>query len=494
MNRFHISDVIKTEDKISYQYTIEGEWKKYFDLDTQFWSEYDCCIEHIPDSIAVLPLIGNIIVLSSLFNAEIVVNEIDKDFYDSIENFIEGFQTLSPHLTFKKKNLIITKNIVENVQKSNKTDSLVFFSGGVDAWSSLISHIPERPILVSIWGADVPFDNEKAWGQAYHNNLNIAKKFELEFLTIRSTLRRFINERELDKFSYDKVNDNWWSAFQHSVGMMCLAAPYAFRGAKRLYFASSYSEKDIKGDYVIASDPIIDNYVSFSGCKVIHDGYELSRHDKIARICKFAKDIQEKINLRVCYKSLIGDNCCLCEKCCNTIMSILIEGYIPEEFGFPYSREDFLSCFCSGMQEAAKEEKYSFMSMYYHLQKAYRSKLSLQEVPKELKLFYTADMEHLADFLYVPCNSCRGKDEKINYLEDAMLGKDWLEEQYNILSNKIKTLEGDCLDKNNWIGKLNKDIAWYKSEITNLNDKIKHMEELKKNTWIKKVIRRIKRV
>lgn len=38
-----------------------------------------------------------------------------------------------------------------------------FFSGGVDAFSTLISHIDETPELFTLWGNDILYDNQSGW-------------------------------------------------------------------------------------------------------------------------------------------------------------------------------------------------------------------------------------------------------------------------------------------------------------------------------------------
>lgn len=493
MNKFHIKSVIKDKNRISYRYEIEGDWKKYFNQDILFWSEYDHSMEHIPNSVAVLPLLGNIIVMASIFHAEIYLDEIDKDFYNSIENFLEGYQTMSPHIDFKKQQLVFAKKTIDNASKSQNLHSMLFFSGGVDAWSSLITHMEEKPQLISIWGADIPFDNEKAWKKTKTNHQEIADEYQLDFLSIRSTLRRFINEKALNDFTMDIVKDNWWSAFQHSVGMMCLAAPYTEGRISSLYFASTYSEMDEESEHIIASDPLIDNKVAFAGCRVFHDGYNFSRHDKVTRICRYAKTTGQPINIRVCFKSTTGDNCCRCEKCSNTILSMLVEGFHPEDFGFQYEKTMAPVYISSGMQEMAKEEKYSFLSIYTQIQSAYRKKYDLKNVPDELKLFYLADIHHLTDFLHAPCNICSAKEEKIHYLDDLIREKVWLEQQYHILTNKLRDVEQDWAIKNQWIAKLDEDIIWLKDKNNGLNMEIDRLQTLNKRPMIQKVLDHLKR-
>ena len=443
MNSISIRKILQKGNRVDYQYEISGEWEKYFNLNVLFFAEYSKNIESIPQSIAVLPLVGNVIVLASLFDAVIYVDEIDRDFCNCVEKFIGGYMQLSPTVHFKQHGLIVANKIVTNDSLATEENCMLFFSGGADAWFSLKSHLHEKPALVSIWGADLASNNSNGWAQAYSGICDVSERYGLELITIHSSLRSFINETVLNQFSFRLVNDNWWSAFQHSIGMMCLAAPIAVHNFRKLYFASTYSAKDKKewGSYVIASDPLIDEHVRFAGARVIHDGYAFSRHDKIANLCEWAKDNSQKPYLRVCFSSPQGTNCGKCEKCVNTIMSILLSEGDPKDYGFSYDKEKLPYLFAAGVQEMAREEKYAFLSLYYDIHAAYRKKYTIEQVPDVLKVFYSMELETLADFLFVPCNKCVANNDLKVYLESVIEAKKWLEGQRDAWQRRAEDLE-----------------------------------------------------
>lgn len=405
MNIMRIQKINRVgENRFEYAYSVEGEWSIYFEASNAMWVEYSKKVSYIPDSIAVLPLIGNVIILASLMNAEIYVDEIDKDFYECTEKFIQGFDNLMPeHVKFKHSDIIHANKIVPNpLSQTLKEENLVFFSGGVDATLSLINHLEEKPALVTIWGADIPWDHEEQWNRAIGFNQAVAEKYELDLLTIRSNFRKSLHDDHVNDYTVKLLNDWWWPAFHHSIAMMGLTAPLAGGTRSKLYIGSSYSSKDKKewGEYILASDPQIDNYVRFCGCQVVHDGYEFSRYDKIERICKFYKEEKEKPFLRVCYHADTGANCGVCEKCSLSIMAILLAGGNPREYGFYYQEEEFSANFARAVQEKIKNKrKYSFMSQYRDVQKAYREKYSLEETPEVLKTFYQTELDALYDFI-----------------------------------------------------------------------------------------------
>ena len=459
MNTITISDVIQRGNRIDYIYQIDGAWQSYFCREQPFFVEYSQNIEAVPKSLAVIPLIGNLIVMASLMDARIYLEEIDRDFYECIPEFLSGYASLSPQVTFQKEGRIIPQRIVESPRDSVCREDLLFFSGGIDAWSSLVTHLEEKPALLSIWGADIAWDNQAAWEKTRKLNQDVAQHFALPFLTIRANLHTFRYESRLNEFSYPLVSDNWWSAFQHSVGMMSLAAPLGAGKCKNLWFGSTYCSRDREewGSYVTASDPKIDNHVRFGGCQVCHDGYEFSRLEKTERICRYFRGSGYTPFLRCCYLSTSGENCGTCEKCANTIMGILLAGYDPRDYGFPYDEETFPGYFAAGVQEMAKEEKYALLSFYWYLQQAYRQKYKLEQVPPVLRAFYLTDLEILADFLHVPCNKCTAHKASLEYLEEVVIGKRWLENQYNLLSK-------DNAELRDWCAKLEDGKRWLEEQ------------------------------
>lgn len=82
MNQFVIKDILIDHSRISYDYDIIGDWKRYFDPVTKFYVDYGEDITGIPKSLAAVPLICNVIVLASLLNAKIYTPSLDMDFYN----------------------------------------------------------------------------------------------------------------------------------------------------------------------------------------------------------------------------------------------------------------------------------------------------------------------------------------------------------------------------------------------------------------------------
>lgn len=100
----------------------------------------------------------------------------------------------------------------------------------------------------------------------------------------------------------------------------------------KMYIASSHCPED--GHVRCASNPLIDNFVRYANCQVMHDGFECSRQDKVHNIVRYARENSDYLPLHVCWETQIGTNCCKCEKCYRTIVGILVENGDPARLGF----------------------------------------------------------------------------------------------------------------------------------------------------------------
>lgn len=329
MDKIILNKVEITANKISYKYTIEGDWKKYFYDINEYSMEYTENIDGTPKSIACIPFITNILPMVWIFDANLIIEEIDKDFYESINKFKEGYIKMYPMLSFKGK--FKYKKIVDNSYKAT-SNVASFYSGGLDATSTLVTHYKEKPMLINLQGSDL---NLK-----YKNVINDVQKFlqdnadnlGLDIVFIKSEFRAMLDEQKLTKMVMPIIHDNYWHALQHGIAIIGHAAPLSYKyKMKTVYIASSFTKED---NVRCASDPTIDNYVKLSSTNVVHDGFSLNRNDKSENIGNFIKKTNKKIKLRVCLDDHRVDNCCNCEKCYRTILGFASKGYEPQIVGF----------------------------------------------------------------------------------------------------------------------------------------------------------------
>lgn len=387
-NQFIVDEVIITNNRIDYKYTVKGDLETVFNGKDDFFVEYTFDISDIPESVAVVPLLCNILPIAWIFNAEVYVKNCDEDFFKSINDFKNGYIKMYPNLKFQGK--ITSEKLERNLIRKNK-GAICFFSGGVDAFNTLLCHLKENVTLLTLWGADVKLDDKGGWDNVLRHIESTSNDFGIEYITIKSNLKDFYNSNILnDRIKY--IEKEWWHDFQHGIGVISYAAPISYLTHKgTVYFASSFTANDI-GEYTCASDPTIDNFLKFCGSTVIHDGYEFTRQDKVHNIVQYCRKNNKKIELRVCWESTGGKNCCQCEKCYRTMLALFAEGEDPKKYGFNYTRAQLRKI------KYCQDKRFSFKK-YGEIQLAMKKNCSVRELPREIRWFYNINIKQLGNNL-----------------------------------------------------------------------------------------------
>lgn len=406
----NIMEILETrveKNKIIYDYCIKGDWKKIFEGKEKFSIEYNQDISAVPESIAVIPLICNVLPIAWIYDATIKVKSCDKSFIESIPEFKKGYINMYPTLKFKGS--LEVENIKENTRENLK-GAMTFFSGGVDAFSTLISHLDEKPTLITLWGADIKVDDSESWKNVFEHTKKTAEEYNLDYVIIKTNLRDFINLRILGIEVANTVNESWWHGFQHGIGVISHAAPIAYAMKKKnVYFASSFTPNE---HVTCASYYTIDNYLKFCGIKVIHDGAELTRQDKVHQIVEFCKKNNKKISLRVCWQETKKNNCCECEKCWRTIIELISEGANPQEYGLKYTKKQLKDC-----RKIYYDEKNvpDFSKEWYRIaQEKLRENIKYEDIPKDLRWFYNIDIDKLGYHpIYTNIKKLKAKIKKV---------------------------------------------------------------------------------
>lgn len=342
MKQISVKSIFKKNNIVKISFSISPDLKCFFQ-DTVLNMDYtingkELNIEAVPAGVMVIPFICNILPIAWLTDSEVILPEIDKDFFESIDSFKQGYIDMYPDCTFKGK--VSAKRIIDySLKDMHKSAS--FFSAGVDAYGTLARHILEKPDLITIWGADIPYDNSKGWKILENKIKNEAIELELPFIVIHSSFRKMVNESNLTRSFYDILHDGWWHGAQHGIGLIGHAAPCNYvRGVTTQYIAASFWEG---AKLTCASWPTIDNNVRFCGCSTVHDGF-IPRQNKIRTIIEVHHKENMPVSLHVCWKTTTGDNCCVCEKCCRTIMGLLAEGEDPALYGFDTDDDVIKNC------------------------------------------------------------------------------------------------------------------------------------------------------
>lgn len=332
MESIIIGEINNSGNRIDIDLKVSDGLKKYFD-NTHFFAEYTCDISDVPDSVAVLPVLLNLLPFSWLVDCIVWVTEVDAVFYDAVMRLKNGFRELHPNVKFGGT-LIAAKRIDNRYEPQR--EAMTLFTGGIDATTTFLRIKDKSPILFHTNGwyrddikQDDVYDADKA------AITQIAERNGVDTCFVRSNFGTFINGSVLSHKNRLNPGIQWWYGFQHSMAFLGCSCVAGFHyKVKTVYIASS---NNIGWEDPCASDPRTDCEVKCGSMNVIHDSYDLSRQEKIAFLVEYCNRTKESINLRVC--SFNDCNCGRCEKCIRSMLGLIAEG-VGDLSAFGFSVEE----------------------------------------------------------------------------------------------------------------------------------------------------------
>ena len=282
-----IIKILKNKGRIEILFKWEGKLNKYF-REEKFYCEYNENIEEVPDGIAVIPFLGDILPLVWLTDSKLMINELDKNYYECLSKVKNAYSNMYPGVDFIGK--VEVKKIVD-YSYTTKEKVCQLFSGGVDSMSTYLSIKKMNPELVTIWGTDMPVNNYSGWSKVEKYVKDFGENNENKNLILKSNFRKIYSSHKLTKDFMEKLKVNWWLGVQHGIALISLLAPYIYKNKiKTLYIPGSYNiyDKNVK----CASYPTIDEAIKYGSINIIHEGFEYTRQDKIFLIQKYLKENQ----------------------------------------------------------------------------------------------------------------------------------------------------------------------------------------------------------
>lgn len=91
---------------------ISTDIKQYF-KESVYYAQYNIDISTVPDSIAIIPFLTNVLPIMWLANVTIYVDELDLAFYEHIVDIRHGYEKMYPKLKFDG-HLVIGKLVDNN--------------------------------------------------------------------------------------------------------------------------------------------------------------------------------------------------------------------------------------------------------------------------------------------------------------------------------------------------------------------------------------------
>lgn len=328
----HVEDVyVEDNNKVIFKVNYGAEVRKFFS-DEAFFAEYEQDISDVPKSLLSIPLLASLMPLAWATNAEVYIKELDRQYYQSLLALKQVYQTMYPKMRLAGK-LHVERLVDSSRPSSQKPRKAMFFSAGVDSLATFIRKKQENPYLVTIWGADVHFNQPEFWQELKTKVQEFGEKNGMESLFIKSNLRSFLNE-EMLSYYFGRHMSSWWHGVQHATGMIGLIAPLAYVNNITQFYIPSAVPTEVSKIRTHGSSHLFDNKIKWSGTAVNLEALELWRQEKVKLVAEYIRTVDASLQIRVCWRNPVYGNCSQCEKCARTIIGLLLEGIDPNEHGF----------------------------------------------------------------------------------------------------------------------------------------------------------------
>ena len=223
---------------------------------------------------------------------------------------------------------------MERAQREHAGAAVTAFSGGVDSFYTLWSHVAENESneasrithALFVHGFDLPLAQRAAYDTARTHYADCMTGLGVDLITASTNVQAFVPRKD-------------WGLF-HGAAMIG-AALVLGRGVRRFYVPASHTYGHLMP---WGSDPRVDPLLSTEALEVVHDGAEVTRVHKTAVIGRWPPTFGR---LRVCVSADPSvPNCCRCEKCVRTMTTLELFGLLARHTSFPrpLRRSDLRAC------------------------------------------------------------------------------------------------------------------------------------------------------
>ncbi len=311
--------------------TVDGALRRIVKDD--FYAAYSVPIQTIPQQILYIPLLSSLLPLTWVFDAELQIDVIDAVYHDAITKVKKAMADMYPGLSFGGQ--LTVGSIAATETKSVASRKMSLFSGGADSIATAVRHSEADLSLVTIWGVDIGTKDKKAWDATRRRVQNYADTHGLSADYVTCNFREFIDVRHLD--NRFRASIGHWYRFICGPALLGVTAPLTYLNSASTVFIPATHFRGF--DYPWGSSPRIDNHVRWSGVRAVHDGYDLTRTEKLAVIDQAWPD--QPLLVCVVGTGFSGRNCGRCEKCSRTIAGLAVTGIDPRRHDLPVDATTF---------------------------------------------------------------------------------------------------------------------------------------------------------
>lgn len=212
---------------------------------------------------------------------------------------------------------------IESPRHEGRGGSVVSaFSGGVDSFFTLWSHLPRNDgdtntqitDTLFIHGFDIRLEHVSAYSILRDAYTEMFESLGINLLTGSTNIQNFDTRSNWGLFHGTSL-----IGFAHVIGC----------GMEKFYVPASHTYKDL---IPWGTDPRTDHLLSAESLEVIHDGAAYTRVEKTEVLSRWPETYDK---LKVCSPGDSTLNCCQCEKCLRTMVTLDMFGALRNYSTFP---------------------------------------------------------------------------------------------------------------------------------------------------------------
>lgn len=232
---------------------------------------------------------------------------IDRVLFENAQELMQIWKCWYPHLHI----IPIETYVFDAARQAELGRTAAFFSGGVDSFFTVLRHTngldAVRKVhiddLICLRGFDVPLKNGEAFRRMREILSGVASDLGTELIDVA------MNLRETTWAGTD------WARLSHGCALASVAL-----ALENLYKQVLIPASDgLRFMEPWGSHPLTDRLLSSGMLRIVHDGAQYSRIQKI-KYCAQSPFVLRA--LRVCWKSENDENCCACYKCYEAMLAL----------------------------------------------------------------------------------------------------------------------------------------------------------------------------
>ena len=308
---------------------------------------YDLSVEGVDRGILYIPFVAELLPVTWLAGGDISVRELDAEYLRSVMLVQGMMKKWRPALPFSTR--IIAGEAKTNVFASDGRCGLLY-SCGLDSTTSFLMNRERLSALMMLGGTeDMPLRDKEYWERIKRLASSFAKVNGVNLHTVETN---WLNQVSASHLTQDfaaslaapgrKDDVGYWEeVFRLTLLGMC--APVTVRERLgTLLMASTFPMETLA---TLDRVGPVEESLAWGDLAIARDTKNLSRQQKIRNVLvPYRKGNEGQIPLRVChpihfdkYRQLRQRgvlNCGECQKCCRTILGLVLDGVDPQTCGF----------------------------------------------------------------------------------------------------------------------------------------------------------------